>query len=131
VADGYELLSEVPVDGIATIRSLKPEFVRLLEDNVGPFGTDNPSPQFVLSHVKIVSADIVGQDHVRLQIIDQEGGTRMKAMAFRAVDTLLGDALLGNKGRQQPLHLMGRFHVNVWNGTESVEFHIEDAAFAG
>jgi single-stranded-DNA-specific exonuclease len=130
VADGYELLSEVCVDGIATIRSLKPEFVKLLEDNVGPFGTDNPSPQFVLPHVKIVSADIVGGDHVRLLVIDQEGGMRMKAMAFRAVDTLLGDALLGSRGRQG-LHLMGRFHVNSWNGSESVEFHIEDAAFAG
>jgi single-stranded-DNA-specific exonuclease len=85
----------------------------------------------VLPHVRIVSADIVGGDHVRLQVVDQEGGTRMKAMAFRAVDTLLGDALLGKGGRHQSLHLMGRFHVNNWNGNESVEFHIEDAAFAG
>jgi single-stranded-DNA-specific exonuclease len=73
-------------------------------------------------------ADIVGESHVRIQISDQEGGTRMKAMAFRAVDTPLGDALLGNRGRQA-IHLMGRFTVNEWNGRESVEFHVADASY--
>lgn len=125
---GVELISEEQVDGVATIRGLKPEFVRLLEDNVGPFGTDNPEPQFVLPFVKIVSADIVGDSHVRLLITDIEGGTRMKAMAFRAVDTPLGSALLENRGKQA-IHLMGQFHVNSWNGTDSVEFHVEDASY--
>lgn len=128
ISAGAEMLSEDHVDGLATIRGLRPDFVRLLENNVGPFGAENPSPHFVLAHVKIVSADIVGDSHVRIQIVDQEGGTRMKAMAFRAVDTPLGDALLGNQGRQA-IHLMGQFRVNEWNGTESVEFHVADAAY--
>ncbi len=128
VAGGTELLSEDEVAGIATIRGLRPDFVRLLENNVGPFGAENPSPQFVLSSVKIVSADIVGETHVRIQIVDREGGSRMKAMAFRAVGTPLGDALLGNRGRQA-IHLMGQFRINEWNGTESVEFHVADAAY--
>lgn len=128
VAGGLELIGESSVDATATIRGLKPDFVRLLENNVGPFGTDNPEPQFVLPFVKIVSADIVGESHVRLMIADIEGGSRMKAMAFRAVDTPLGDALLGNRGRQA-IHLMGQFRVNSWQGNETVEFHVEDASY--
>jgi single-stranded-DNA-specific exonuclease len=128
IEQGIELISEDPVDGVATIRGMKPDFVRLLETNVGPFGMANPEPRFVLPFVKIVSADIVGESHVRLMLADIEGGARMKAIAFRAVDTPLGEALLGNKGRQA-IHLMGQFHVNSWNGSESVEFHVEDAAY--
>lgn len=128
IAQQTDLATEAPVDGVASIRGLTPDFVRLLENGVGPFGTDNPQPHFVLPSVKIVMADIVGESHVRIQISDQEGGTRMKAMAFRAVDTPLGDALLGNRGRQA-IHLMGRFTVNEWNGRESVEFHVADASY--
>lgn len=129
IAEGTEeLISEESVDGIASIRGLRPDFVRLLENNVGPFGQENPEPKFVLSHVKIVNVDVVGTDHVRLQLSDMEGGSRMKAMAFKSADTPLGIALL--KGRGQSLHLMGQFKVNEWNGSESVEFHVSDAAYA-
>lgn len=128
VAGGAEMLSEEEVDGIASIRGIKTDLVHLLKRNVGPFGTANPEPKFVLPSVRIISADVVGDGHVRLLISDLEGGTRMKAMAFRALDTPLGDILLGNKGRQ-PIHLLGQFHVNSWQGIENVEFHVGDASY--
>ena len=128
IADQNEFIVEDNVDGIATIRGLRPDFVRLLENNVGPFGQENPEPKFVLSHVKIVNVDVVGTDHVRLQISDIAGGSRMKAMAFKSADTPLGQALLN--GRGQNIHLMGQFKINEWNGMESVEFHVSDAAYA-
>lgn len=128
MASGTELLSDEDVDGVASIRGMKTDFVHMLEKNVGPFGMSNPEPKFVLPFVKIVSADVVGESHVRLMISDIEGGSRMKAMAFRAVDTPLGDALLGNRGRQA-IHLMGQFHINSWQGSESVEFHVGDASY--
>jgi single-stranded-DNA-specific exonuclease len=81
----------------------------------------------VISHVKIVSVDVVGTDHVRLQLSDMEGGIRIKAMAFKSADTALGEALL--KGRGKSFHLMGQFKLNEWNGRESVEFHVSDAAY--
>jgi single-stranded-DNA-specific exonuclease len=128
VAGGVdELMSEEIVDGVASIRGLKPDFIRLLENNVGPFGQENPEPQFVLPFVKIVQADVVGEDHVRVTLTDVEGGTRMKGVAFRSLDTPLGEALLKGKSGP-PLHLMGQFKINEWNGNESVEFHIADAA---
>ncbi len=128
LAEGTDvILPEEKVDGVASIRGLRPDFVRLLENNVGPFGQENPEPRFVLPHVKIVHVDIVGTDHVRLQLSDLEGGTRMKAIAFKSADTPLGEALL--KGKGQSLHLMGQFKINEWNGNESVEFHVSDAAY--
>jgi single-stranded-DNA-specific exonuclease len=53
----------------------------------------------------------------------------MKAIAFRAVGTPLGDILLSSKGGRL-LHLLGQFKINHWNGIDSVEFLIDDASEA-
>ncbi len=127
IAGGANLISEENVDGIASIRGVRPDFVKLLQDNVGPFGQENPEPRFVLPSVRIVMSDIVGESHVRVQITDAEGGGRMKAVAFRAVGTPLGDILLSSKGGRL-LHLLGQFKINHWNGNDSVEFLIDDAS---
>lgn len=130
IAGGADLISEELVDGIASIRGVRPDFVKLLQDNVGPFGQENPEPRFVIPSVRVVMADIVGESHVRLQITDAEGGARMKAVAFRAVGTPLGDMLLSSKGGRL-LHLLGQFKINHWNGVDSVEFLVGDVSDGG
>lgn len=130
IAGGLEMVSEEHVDGIASIRGIRPDFIKLLEDNVGPFGQENPEPRFILSYMRIVMADIVGEQHVRVQVTDSEGGARMKAIAFRSVDTPLGKVLLNSKGGRL-LHLLGQFKINHWNGVDNVEFMIDDVSVAG
>lgn len=129
IMGGENLVSVENVDGIASIRGMRPDFIKLLQDNVGPFGQDNPEPRFVLPSVRVAMSDIIGENHVRVQITDSEGGTRMKAIAFRAVGTPLGDILLSSKGGRL-LHLLGQFKINHWNGVDSVEFLIDDASMS-
>ena len=129
IAGGAELISEELVDGIASIRGVRPDFVKILQDNVGPFGQENPEPRFVLPSVRVTMADIVGTDHVQVQIADSEGGGRMKAVAFRSVGTPLGDVLLKSRNGAL-LHLLGQFKINHWNGVDSVEFLIDDVSIA-
>lgn len=128
LSDGSPLLAETVVDAVASIRGLKPDFVRMIDNNIGPFGQANAQPQFVLPYVRIIKADVVGENHVRCMVTDMEGGARIKAMAWKALDTDLGQALMNHAGRG--IHLLGQFRVNEWNGTESVEFVVEDAAYA-
>ncbi|MDD3020401.1 MAG: single-stranded-DNA-specific exonuclease RecJ [Alphaproteobacteria bacterium] len=127
ILGGVDLVSEEYVDGIASIRGIKPDFIKILEENVGPFGQENPEPKFILPHMRVVMVDIVGEHHVRVQMTESEGGARMKAMAFRAVGMPLGDLLLSSKGGRL-LHLLGQFKVNHWNGVDNVEFMISDAS---
>ncbi|MFA7276627.1 MAG: single-stranded-DNA-specific exonuclease RecJ [Pseudobdellovibrionaceae bacterium] len=129
IAQGCDFTDEEKVDGIASITGVKADFVRLLQDNVGPFGQENPEPRFILPSVKITMADIVGENHVRVQITDMEGGSRIKAVAFRSRGTPLGDLLMESRGGRF-LHLLGQFKINHWNGTDYVEFLIDDAAIA-
>ena len=55
------------------------------------------------------------------------GQGKLKAIAFRARDTALGEALLSAQNR--PLHLAGRLKRDRWTGGDAVELHIEDAAW--
>lgn len=118
---------KTPVDGVLTVRGATPNFVRLVQDALGPFGQEYPEPLFLFQNVRIHSADVVGEAHIRVMIADWEGGSRMKAMAFRAVGTPLGDALL-KRGRE-PFDLLGTIKIDNWGGQDKVEMHVKDATF--
>ena len=53
-------------------------------------------------------------------------GARLEACAFRIADTPLGKLLLEGEG--QAMHVAGHLRRNSWQGRESVELMIEDAA---
>jgi single-stranded-DNA-specific exonuclease len=129
IAQGQDFICEEKVDGIASIQGIRPDFIKILQENVGPFGQDNPEPRFIIPSARIVMSDIVGENHVRVTATDSDSGARIKAVAFRAVGTPLGDLLLSSKGGRL-LHLLGQFKINHWNGVDSVEFLIDDAAVA-
>lgn len=123
--DVSEAAPILELDGAVTPAGASIDLVTTLE-RVAPFGTGNPEPRFVVTDAHIVRADVVGERHVRC-ILSGAGGGRLKAVAFRALDTDLGRALLGAGGRQ--LHLAGALRVDRWNGRETPQLFIEDAAF--
>jgi single-stranded-DNA-specific exonuclease len=114
------------IDAILSARGVQPRLARQIQEQIGPFGATNPEPVFVLPAVRVRTADIVGQNHVRLQISDAEGGASVKAMGFRMADTEIGNRLLSrNCG---PVHLAGHLKHDTWNGRERAEIHIRDVA---
>ncbi len=126
--NGQPCVSETRIDGVLSVHGAQYQFIEMIQQKFGPFGAGHEEPVFALPAVRLHMADIVGEDHVRCMVSDWEGGARMKAMAFRAADTPLGQALL--KQGSRPLHLIGHFKLDTWNGAQRVEMHILDAAFA-
>ncbi len=113
-------------DGALDPRGATPELMAALEQ-AGPFGVSNSEPRFVVPHAQIVQAAVVGKDHVRCFLTSQgRGGGRLKAIAFRCLETPLGNALLNTRGL--PLHVAGRLRADNWRGREGVQFMIDDAA---
>ncbi len=125
--NGEEINVETSIDGILTARGISVELVEMLQQKMGPFGQDYPEPLFMLENVRIHKADILGQSHIRVMVSDWEGGTRIKAMAFRSVGTEFGDALLS--GGTKPFNLLGRLTINEWQGRKSAEMHLVDASY--
>lgn len=106
---------------------LTPQLVETLEA-AGPYGVGWPGPRVAVGPVRLVKAELVGNGHVRL-ITSSADGASFKAIAFRAADGELGQALLhGARGRR--LWLAGRARIDDWPARPAAELHIEDAAWA-
>lgn len=127
-AKAGKAIVQTVLEGVLTVRGIRADLVKMLQGNIGPFGQEHPEPLFLLSNVRIHTADVMAGSHIRAMVSDWEGGPRIKAVAFKAVGTPLGDALL--KQGRQPFHLAGHLKLDTWNGRESPEFHIKDGAFA-
>ncbi|MSP84117.1 MAG: single-stranded-DNA-specific exonuclease RecJ [Alphaproteobacteria bacterium] len=114
------------LDGALAVGAVTGELMNLVEQ-AGPFGTGNAEPRFAVRDCHIGRADVVGGQHVRCFVTGIDG-SRLKAIAFRAVDTPLGRALLTRGG--PPLHLAGTVRSNPWQGETSVQLVIDDVAAA-
>jgi single-stranded-DNA-specific exonuclease len=115
---------ELRLDGALMPAGASAELMDMLE-KAGPFGAGNPRPRFAFAAHRCAYAKIVGESHVRCTLTAGDG-SRIGAIAFRAADTPLGALLLESGGL--PLHVAGHLRRDQWNGRETIELVIEDAA---
>ena len=106
---------------------LVPSLVEAME-SAGPFGVGWPAPRVAVGPVRLVKADVVGTDHLRLIVRGQDGAS-FKAIAFRAANSEMGQTLL-RTAPQRRLWLAGRAKIDDWGNRPAAELHLEDAAFA-
>jgi single-stranded-DNA-specific exonuclease len=95
-----------------------------------PFGMGNPTPRFILSHVRILALKPMGASeqvkHIRLEINqDTAPQARLTAVAFNIQDTPLLEALLTHS-RDRLFHLAGTLKREWWQGREQIRFMVED-----
>ena len=100
-------------------RALWTDFQRL-----APYGPGNPEPLFAIPDARIEYPIAMRGGHVRVTLVDSSG-QRLKAVAWRAGETEMGQRLLAGGGG---LHLAGKLKPDDWQGREGVELEIEDAA---
>lgn len=106
---------------------LTPQLVETLE-SAGPYGVGWPGPRVAVGPVHLIKADLVGNDHVRL-VASGNDGASFKAIAFRAAESEMGQALL-HASRGRKLWLAGRAKIDDWGNRTQAELHLEDAAWA-
>jgi single-stranded-DNA-specific exonuclease len=115
------------VDAVLAPGGVNPALVEAM-DVGGPYGMGWPAPRIAAGPVRVVKADIVGNGHVRT-IVAGDDGRSLKAMAFRAAETPLGQALLGAAPHRK-LWLAGRARIDDWASRPAAELHLDDAAWA-
>ncbi len=96
-----------------------------LIESAGPYGSGHAQPVLALPRHMLADVRQVGTNHIRAALRSPSGG-RIQAMAFRALETELGDFLFANRGNT--VHVVGNLSSNWWNGARSVQFRIADAA---
>ncbi|MCJ2033547.1 single-stranded-DNA-specific exonuclease RecJ [Methylobacterium sp. J-068] len=112
------------VDGTLSAGGATAEMVRMIH-RAGPFGAAAPEPTFVLPRHRIVDAGIVGHGHVRARLRSRDGQA-IGAIAFRAAQGPLGQAILSGIGRE--VHVAGTLSVDTWRGAERAQMRICDLA---
>ena len=115
------------LDAVIAPGGITPMLADALEQG-GPYGMGWPAPRIAAGPMRIIKADVVGKDHVRV-ILAGDDGRSIKAVAFRQAETELGQALL-HSGRDKRLWLAGRVKVDDWSGRASAELHIDDASWS-
>jgi single-stranded-DNA-specific exonuclease len=106
---------------------LTPQLVETLEA-AGPYGVGWPAPRIAVGPVRVIKADIVGKDHLRV-IASGGDGQSFKSIAFRAAETELAQTLL-HRSNGRRFHFAGRVKLDDWGARPAAELHLEDAAFA-
>ncbi|MEX1233426.1 MAG: single-stranded-DNA-specific exonuclease RecJ [Roseovarius sp.] len=118
--------ADLPLDGLLMPGAATPELIGQLEA-AGPFGAGSAAPRHVFAQMQITFAKRVGERHLKLRFGDGIG-PQLDAIAFGAFDGPLGPALEGHGGAR--FHLAGRLELNVWQGRQSAQLRLEDAARA-
>ncbi|HVA12982.1 MAG TPA: single-stranded-DNA-specific exonuclease RecJ [Stellaceae bacterium] len=122
-------VAELQIDGALACAAATVDLTEII-DRLGPFGTGNSEPRFVIPNLRVLKADVVGTEHVRCIFGDGGGGARLKGIAFRAVGSNrnqdMGKALLGAQGAG--FHLAGHLRADTWQGKTNVQLLIDDAA---
>lgn len=114
------------IDGAISPSGATNDLVNELE-MAGPYGSGNPEPRVAVSDCRLIKADIVGGQHVKLIAAGKSGG-RLEAIAFRVAEEPLGAALLGRARDHRPVHLAGHLRLNYWGGRQTVQLTVDDAA---
>jgi len=111
---------KLSIDGYITIDGVNEAFLQHIQQ-LEPYGSGHPTPTFAFKHLSCIFADVVGEHHIRLQLQD-ETGKRLKAMAFRAMQTPL-QKILEHRG---PIEVAGNVKVDEWQGRQQLTLIIDD-----
>ena len=119
-------LTALKIDAALSARGATVDFVQDIE-RAGPFGSGNPQPVFAFPGHRVKFPQIVGTGgHVSFQLTADDGA-RIKAIAFRAAQSPLGQALLA-AGPDTRLHVAGTLGLDHYQGQARVQLRVTDAA---
>ena len=112
------------IDGAVTAAGANSDLIATVA-RAGPYGAGNSEPVFAVPGHILSFVDEVGTGHIRARLKAPDGAM-LNAIAFRAMDKPLGQALLQNRG--QAIHVAGTLSVDRWQGAERVQLRMIDAA---
>ena len=112
------------IDTIIAPSALNEDFFEQI-NFLSPFGSGNSEPKFVLENIKVISTNIVGNNHIK-SVLSGKDGTVFKGFVWNGKNSPL-EPYLNNKSKKR-INVAGKMRLNQWRGKKNVEFMIEDIA---
>ena len=113
--DTKDMTPKIEVDTKLGLEYITPQILKEIE-MLPPFGYKNPEPIFWAGPLKVVSAKVVGKDHLKLKI--KENGITFDCIAFGkgAFHSLEGKSV----------DILFQIETNTWQGIKSIQLVIVD-----
>ncbi len=121
-------VSNVPTLAIDASISAQGATLALAEmlESLGPFGIGNPEPVLMFDRMQRTYSKPLGGGHLSLGFTDPLSGAKLRAIAFRVMDTPLGTTLC--KHHRGSFLLVGNLTVNRYRDRAEPQLKLIDAA---
>jgi len=110
------------LDSIITPSALNIDFYNQI-NCLGPFGSGNSEPRFVVENLKVIKSKFVGNNHIKSLLIGSDGSV-ISTFTANAKETPLESLLI--EGSKKKFNIAGKLKLNEWKGKKEIEFVIED-----
>ena len=110
------------LDSVIAPSALNEEFFQQI-NYLAPYGSGNSEPKFVIENIKVVSSNIIGNNHIK-SILSGKDGSVFKAFAWNGKNSPLEPFL--NKKNKKRINIAGKMRLNEWKGKRNIEFMIDD-----
>lgn len=115
-----DFVSEMPADAIVDAGDLTWDTWEILK-KLEPFGYGNRRPVFWIKDAVVIEARGLSENkHIRMTI-KGNGPEFLQCIYFNG-----GAEWVGNVGAGDEVELIGHLDVNNWNGSENLQFRVED-----
>jgi len=118
--------SNLYLDSIIAPSALNEDFFNQV-NLLAPFGSGNREPRFVIENLKVLSSDIISNNHIKTLLLGMDGSS-FKAFAWNAINTSLESYL--QKRKNKKINIAGNIRLNEWRGKKEIQFNIEDISVA-
>ncbi len=115
-------ISNVYLDSIIAPSALNEKFYEEI-NFLAPFGSGNSEPKFAMENIKVISSNVVAENHIKSIMIGKDG-TRFTSFTWNAINSPL-ETLLSPDSKKL-INIAGRMRLNEWKGKKNIEFMIED-----
>ncbi len=114
----------IKIDALLNISAVNMDLINSI-NQIGPYGSGNPTPTFAFAELRVAYADRVKGGHIRCNFEDKNG-QRIKGICFRAEELGFEEILLNERNRY--LHIVGTLKKNTWNGHTSIDLQVIDVS---
>jgi len=114
----------IKIDALLNISPVNMDLINSI-NQIGPYGSGNPTPTFAFAELRVAYADRVKGGHIRCNFEDKNG-QRIKGICFRAEELGFEEILLNERNRY--LHIVGTLKENTWNGHTSIDLQVIDVS---
>ena len=114
----------IKIDALLNISAVNMDLINSI-DQIGPYGSGNPTPTFAFAELRVAYADRVKGGHIRCNFEDKNG-QRIKGICFRAEELGFEEILLNERNKY--LHIVGTLKENTWNGHTSIDLQVIDVS---